>query len=80
MGEVQIHMPPWDLACGQDIFQRMMDQILECCKGVIGIADNVVIYVNDNGDHNWNYTTSHAELENMVLCSMEKSVKSRRTQ
>ena len=38
-----VHLP-WDLACAQDIFQQMMDQILECCKGVIGIADDVIIH------------------------------------
>ena len=37
-----VHLP-WGLACAQGIFQWMMDQILECCKGVIGIADNVII-------------------------------------
>ena len=38
---------PWGLSCAQDIFQRMMDQILEHCKGVIGIADDVIIYGNE---------------------------------
>ena len=37
-----VHLP-WGLACAQDIFQGMMDQILEHCEGVIGIADDVVI-------------------------------------
>ena len=32
----------------------MMDQILEWCEGVIGIADDVVIYGDDDEDHNWN--------------------------
>ena len=32
----------------------MMDQILEQCKGVIGIADDVVIYGDDDGDHDRN--------------------------
>ena len=47
-----VHLP-WGLSCAQDIFQRMMDQILECCKGVIGIANDVVIYRDDDEDHNW---------------------------
>ena len=33
---------PWGLACAQDIFQLMMEQILACCNGMIGIADDVV--------------------------------------
>ena len=45
---------PWGLSCTQDIFQRMMDQILERCKGVIGIADDVVIYGDDDEDHDRN--------------------------
>ena len=36
---------PWGLTCAQDIFQQMMNQILECCEGVSGIADDVVIHV-----------------------------------
>ena len=32
----------------------MMDQSLECCKGAIGIADDVVIYGDDNEDHDQN--------------------------
>ena len=45
-----IHLP-WGLTCAQDIFQQMMDQILEHCEGVIGIADDVVIYGKDDEDH-----------------------------
>ena len=39
------------LPCAQDIFQQMMDQILECCEGAIGIADDVVIHRKDNEEH-----------------------------
>ena len=42
---------PWGLTCTQDIFQWMMDQILECCKGVIRIADDVVIHRQDDKEH-----------------------------
>ena len=45
-----IHLP-WGLTCAQDIFQQMMDRILEHCEGVIGIADDVVIYGKDDEDH-----------------------------
>ena len=41
----------WGLACALDIFQWMMDQILECCRGVIGIADDVVIHRYDDKEH-----------------------------
>ncbi len=35
---------PFGLVCSQDIFQRMMDQILDHCEGVIGIADDVIVH------------------------------------
>ena len=42
---------PFGLACSQDIFQRMMDQILTRCDGVIGIADDVVVHGKDDAEH-----------------------------
>ena len=41
---------PYGLACAQDIFQ-MMDQILDCCEGVIGIADDIIIHGKDDAEH-----------------------------
>ena len=45
-----IHLP-WGLAYAQDIFQQMMDQILECCEGIIGIVHDVVIHRCDEEEH-----------------------------
>ena len=45
-----IHLP-WGLTCAQDIFQWMMDQILECCEGAIGIADDIIIHRKDDEEH-----------------------------
>ena len=45
-----IHIP-WVLACAQDIFQRMMDQILAHCNGVICIADAVIVHGKDDEEH-----------------------------
>ena len=42
---------PLSLACAQDIFQQMMDQILTCCDGVIGTADDIVIHWKDDKEH-----------------------------
>ena len=42
---------PFGLACSQDIFQWMMDQILERCEGVIGIADDIVVHGKDDAEH-----------------------------
>ena len=46
-----IHLP-FGLACAQGIFQRMMDQILDRCEGVIGIADDIIIHGKDDAEHN----------------------------
>ena len=43
---------PFGLACSQDIFQQMMDQILECCEGVIGITDDIVVHGKNDAEHN----------------------------
>ena len=47
----QIVLLSWGLACAQDIFQYMMDQILDHWDCVIGIADDVVINVKDDKVH-----------------------------
>ena len=43
---------PFGLACSQDIFQRMMDQMIDRCEGVIGIADDIVVHGKDDAEHN----------------------------
>ena len=58
---------PWGLSCAQDIFQQMMDQILECCEGVIGITDDVVIHGKDDEDHDRN-------LHNFMCVACEHSL------
>ena len=42
---------PFRLTCAQDIFQRMIDQILDNCEGVIGITDDIIIHGNDDAKH-----------------------------
>ena len=37
--------------CAQDTFQGMMDQILDHCEGVIGIADDIIIHGKDDAEH-----------------------------
>ena len=68
-----VHLP-WGLACTQDIFQQMMDQILECCEGVTGIADDA-----SSGDmimkSTINACTHSCRLqENIGLSSMARNV------
>ena len=69
---------PWGLLCAQDIFQQMMDQILECCKGVIRIANDVVIYGDDDKYHDQNLqnfmcrTHEHGLVFNGEKCEVKK--------
>ena len=51
----------------------MMNQILECCKGVIGIANDVVIYGDDDEDQDWNlHNIMHRALEHGLVFKGEK--------
>ena len=51
MGKVQICLPPWGLACAQDIFQQPMDKILIHSNGMIGITDDVDVHGKDEKEH-----------------------------
>ena len=51
LGRFRFICLPWGLACAQDIFQWMMDQILTHCDGVIGIIDDVVVHGKDDKEH-----------------------------
>ena len=42
---------PFRLICAQDIFQRMMDQILDYCEGVIGTTDDIIIHGKDDAEY-----------------------------
>ena len=67
-----VHLP-WDLAYTQDIFQWMMDQILECCKGIIGIADDIVIHSHDDAEHDrCLYTLMQVAREHGLVFNDEK--------
>ena len=64
---------PWGLTCAQDIFQWMMDQILECCEGAIGIADDVIVHGKDDEEHNQNlHRFMHVACEHGLVFNGEK--------
>ena len=46
-----------------DVFQTKMDQTFEGCKGVVGIADEIVVFVKINEDHDRNM---HAMLKRFL--------------
>ena len=49
---------PFGLTCAQDIFQGMMDQILDCCEGVIRIAVTSSYMVRMMQNMTGDYTSS----------------------
>ena len=70
---------PFGLACAQDIFQRMMDQILDCCEGVIGIADDIIIHGKDDAEHDrrlhkfMKVTREHGLVLNKKKCEVKSN-------
>ena len=68
---------PFGLACAQDIFQRMMDQILDRCEGAIGIADDIVIHGKDDEEHDrrlhhfMRVATEHGLVLNKTKCEVK---------
>ena len=46
---------PFGLAMSQDVFQYRVEQILEGCKGVISISDDIVVFGNSEQSHDDKY-------------------------
>lgn len=42
---------PFGLVMSQDVFQQKMDQILEECEGVVSIADDIIVYGENETEH-----------------------------
>lgn len=51
---------PFGLVMSQDVFHHRMDQILEQCTGVIGIADDIILFGDSQQFHDRNL---HALIE-----------------
>ena len=70
---------PFGLACAQDIFQRIMDQILDRCEGVIGIADDIIIHGKDDAEHDrrlhkfMKVTREHGLVLNKKKCEVKSN-------
>ena len=70
---------PFGLACAQDIFQRMMDQILDRCEEFIGIADDIIIHGKDNAEHDrrlhkfMKVTREHGLVLNKKKCEVKSN-------
>ena len=68
---------PWSLASTWDTFQHMMDQVLNQFKGVIGIADDVVIHGKDDEEHDWwfNKLMKAAQVHGLIFNGEKCAVK-----
>ena len=70
---------PFGLTCAQAIFQRMMDQILDHCEGVIRIADDIIIHVKDDAEHDrrlhkfMKVTREHGLVLNKKKCEVKSN-------
>ena len=70
---------PFRLTCAQDIFQRMMNQILDCCEGVIRIADDIIIHGKDDTEHDrrlhkfMKVTREHGLVLNKKKCEVKSN-------
>ena len=70
---------PFRLTCAQDIFQRMMDHILDRCEGVIGIADDIIIHGKDDAEHDrrlhkfMKVTREHGLVLNKKKCEVKSN-------
>ena len=79
-GRYQIRTTPLGPIMCPGHLPRMMDQILERCKGVIGIADDVVIYGDDDEDHDQNLhnfmcrAREHGLVFNGEKCEVKKDL------
>ena len=64
----------------QDVFQLWMDAILEQCRGVIGIHDDMVIFGVDQQDHDTNLINllNVCQKEGLVLNSKKLELRRER--
>ena len=53
-GRYHFKRMPFGLKMSQDIFQTRIDQTFEGCHGVIGIADDIVVYGDSEASHDAN--------------------------
>ena len=66
----------------QDVFQQRMDIILEQCPGTIGIADDVVVYGQNESEHDANLhcLMQVAVKEGLVFNSKKCEIRSEKNQ
>ena len=51
IGQYRFLRMPFGLKMSQDVFQAKIDQTYEGCKGVVGIADDIVVYGRSDDQH-----------------------------
>ena len=61
----------FSLKIAQDVFQTEMDQTFEGCKGVVGIADEIVLFGKINEEHDRNM---HAMLKRFLDTALKSNL------
>ena len=79
-GRLRFLWMPFGAKMSQDVFQLRMDAILEQCPGVIGIHDDMVIFVVDQEDHDANLINllNICQKEGLVLNSKKLELRRER--
>ena len=66
------------LISSQDVFQKIMDQTFEGLIGVVGIADNIVVFGKSEQDHDKNLEAAFNRTESASLNATKRVVKKKR--
>ena len=70
---------PFRLTSTQDIFQKIMDQILDHCEAIIRLTDDIIMHVKDDAEHNrrlhkfMKVTREHGLVLNKKKCEVKSN-------
>ena len=53
-GRYRVKSMPFELKMSQEVFQTKIDEIFEGCEGVVGIADDTVVFGKTTEEHDRN--------------------------
>ena len=77
LGTYKFNYMPFSLYVSQDVFQIRMDQITECCRGIIAIHDDIVVYGKTEQEYDGNLkqlvtSTQNGPVFNNKMCDIKK--------
>ena len=70
---------PFGLVMSQDVFQQKMDQILDRCTGIVGVADDIAVFGSTTEEHDTNLhnlmkvAAQHGLVFNSEKCVVKQS-------